>query len=138
MIVLDEQLLGRNLEVEIAKWYRGTVTFITDLRPNTVIKDDAIPKLLRQQNQPTFVTINESDFWRKIVIDHRYCVVCFTLPDSRAREIPQSLRSLLRRPEFRTKAKRMGKVIRVTDAEISWYSYDDREVRVIARVEARE
>ncbi len=134
MIVLDEQLLGRNLEVEIAQWYRGTVSFITDLRPNTVIKDDAIPKLLRQQNQPTFVTINESDFWQKIAIDHRYCVVCFTLPDSRAHEIPQSLRSLLRRPEFRTKAKRMGKVIRVTGTEISWYSYDDREVRVIAQL----
>ncbi|MBI5650489.1 MAG: hypothetical protein HZC40_08605 [Chloroflexi bacterium] len=39
MIVLDEQLLGRNIEVEIARWYRGTVCFITDLRPNTIIKD---------------------------------------------------------------------------------------------------
>lgn len=58
MIVLDEQLLGRNLELEIAKWYRGKILFITDLRPHTVIKDDAIPGLLRQQSQPTFVTIN--------------------------------------------------------------------------------
>jgi len=64
MIVLDEQLLGRNLEVEITKWYQGTVRFIMDLRPNTVIKDDAIPALLRAQNQPTFVTINERDFWK--------------------------------------------------------------------------
>ncbi len=62
MIVLDEQLLGRNLEVEIARWYRGAVCFITDLRPNTVIKDDAIPQLLQQANQPTFVTINVNDF----------------------------------------------------------------------------
>ena len=108
MIVLDEQLLGRNLELEIAKWYRGAVRFITDLRPNTVIKDDAIPKLLRQQNQPTFVTINERDFWRKIEISNQYCVVCFTLPDSRAHEIAQTLRLLLRHPAFKTKAKRMG------------------------------
>ncbi len=43
MIVLDEQLLGRNLELEIAKWYQGSVQFIMDLRSNTVIKDDAIP-----------------------------------------------------------------------------------------------
>jgi hypothetical protein len=35
MIVLDEQLLGRDLDAQIAKWYRGTVCFITDLRPNT-------------------------------------------------------------------------------------------------------
>jgi len=38
MIVLDEQLLGRDLEIEIAHWYRGVVCFITDLRPNIVIK----------------------------------------------------------------------------------------------------
>lgn len=30
MIVLDEQLLGRGLERDIAHWYRGTVQFITD------------------------------------------------------------------------------------------------------------
>lgn len=52
MIVLDEQLLGRGIEHDIARWYRGKVQFITELRPHTVIKDDAIPTLLRQQPQP--------------------------------------------------------------------------------------
>jgi hypothetical protein len=37
MIVLDERLLGRGLERDIAQWYRGTVQFITDLRPHTII-----------------------------------------------------------------------------------------------------
>lgn len=126
MIVLDEQLMGRNLEVEISKWYRGAVQFILDLRPNTVIKDDAIPELLRQQNQPAFVTINETDFWRKVTIDERYCVIGFVLPDSRAKEIPQSLRSLLRYSEFNTKAKRMGKVIRVRRDEIDYYTFGNK------------
>lgn len=31
MIVLDEQLLGRNIETEIARWYRGAVQFIIEL-----------------------------------------------------------------------------------------------------------
>ena len=66
MIVLDEQLLGRDIEAEISRWYRGTVQYIIDLRPNTVIKDDAIAGILQQQREPTFVTINERDFWRKI------------------------------------------------------------------------
>jgi hypothetical protein len=83
MVVLDEQLLGRGIERDIARWYRGAVQFIIDMRPNTVIKDDAIPVLLRQQSQPTFVTINERDFWRKVPGDYRYCIVCFALPDSR-------------------------------------------------------
>ncbi len=68
MIVLDEQLMGRNIDVEIAKWYKGNVCFIIDLRPHSVIKDNAIPELLRQQNKPVFVTINERDFWRKIAM----------------------------------------------------------------------
>jgi len=75
MIVLDEQLLGRNLEREIGAWYRGAVCFVTELRPHTVIKDDAIPTLLGQQRQPTFVTINERHFWQKVAVDQSFCVV---------------------------------------------------------------
>lgn len=126
MIVLDEQLLGRDLDRLIMQWYRGTVRFITDLRPHTIIKDDGIPELLRQQPQSTFVTINERDFWRKALANRRYCIVCFALPDSRVREISDSLRSLLRRPELRTKAQRIGKVIRVTGREVRYYSVGNR------------
>jgi hypothetical protein len=43
MIVLDEQLLSYSLQASIARWHRGTVTDITQLRPNTVILDEAIP-----------------------------------------------------------------------------------------------
>jgi hypothetical protein len=63
MLVLDEQLSGRDLDVALRRWYRGSVVFFTDLRPGTVIKDEAIPELLRRQRQATFVTINEHDFW---------------------------------------------------------------------------
>lgn len=129
MIVLDEQLLGWNLEQEIAAWYRGTVRYIIDLRPQSVIKDDAIPALLRQENQPTFVTINEKDFWHKVAIDRQFCIVCLPLPDSRAAEIPSLLRALLRHPQFRTKDRRMGMVIRVSRGEARYYSFDDRQER---------
>jgi predicted ATP-dependent serine protease len=43
MIVLDEQLLSYGIQASIARWYRGAVTDITQLRPNTVILDEAIP-----------------------------------------------------------------------------------------------
>ncbi|MEZ4864814.1 MAG: hypothetical protein R3C14_26110 [Caldilineaceae bacterium] len=131
MIVLDEQLMGRNLEIEIAHWYRGAVCFITDLRPATVIKDDGIPTLLQQQNQPTFVTINEIDFWRKVRVNRRYCIVCFTLSDARANELPARLRQLVNHPLFTTKEQRMGKAIRVTEHEISYYTFTSRTVQSI-------
>jgi hypothetical protein len=87
--------------------------------------------LLRQQSQPTFVTINERDLWRKVAADRRYCIVCFVLSDARAREIAPALRVLLRRPEFRTKAQRMGKVVRVTHTDMSYYTLSDRQVRIM-------
>jgi hypothetical protein len=80
--------LGRNLEAALGHWYRGPVRFITALRPDTVMKDDAMPVLLRQQQQATFLTMNEPDVWRKVAIDAHFCVICFALPDSCAREIP--------------------------------------------------
>ena len=131
MIVLDEQLLGRDVEGQIAQWHRGAVCFITDLRPNTVIKDDVIPKLLQQERQPTFVTINEQDFWRKAQTNRRFCIVCFALSDARAREIPPRLRRLFDHPLFDTKKKRMGKVIRVAEQEVRYYSVDDMTIQKI-------
>ncbi len=65
MIVLDEQLLGRQLEQSISGWYRGSVCFIAELRPGTLVKDDAIPSLLCQQRWPAFITINVNHFWKR-------------------------------------------------------------------------
>jgi hypothetical protein len=81
--------------------------------------------LLQQQSQPTFVTINEKDFWRRVAINARFCVVCFALPDSRVHEIPSRLRSLFHHPAFKTKGERMGKVIRVGDEGISYYAFNE-------------
>ncbi|MCA9966346.1 MAG: hypothetical protein KC423_18980 [Anaerolineales bacterium] len=131
MIVLDEQLLGRNLENEISHWYQGEVCFITDLRPGSVIKDDAIPKLLQHANQPTFVTINERDFWRRTEPNQRYCLVCYTLTDSQAHQIAFALRDLLQHSLFDSKAKRMGKIIRVTNHEITYYATSHRKLQTV-------
>ncbi len=129
MIVLDEQLMGRGIADDIGRWYAGSVRFITDLRPGTIIKDDAIPGLLQEQRSPTFVTINVRDFWRKVSADKQYCIVCVDLPDSRAGEIPDLLRSLLRRPDFATKAERLGKVARVSSQTSVYYSIEQDDIK---------
>ena len=51
MIVLDEQLQGLGLEEAIARWYRGAVFVVKKLRSGMVMKDKAIPTLLRQLKQ---------------------------------------------------------------------------------------
>ena len=58
-------------------------------------------------------------------------MVCFTLPDSRVREIASSLRGLLQRHEFNAKAKRMGTVIRVTDTGMSYYSAQHPNIQTL-------
>src|SRR5205814_9863155 len=65
------------------------------LRPATVIKDDAIPALLRTVRQPTFVTINWPDFWHQTVAHPGFCLLCFRLPtDRRSEEHTSELQSL--------------------------------------------
>jgi hypothetical protein len=111
MIVLDEQLQGLGLEEAIARWYRGAVFVVKNLRPGRVIKDETIPTLLRQLKSPTFITIDYLDFWRYVPADNFCCTVCLVLPIEQVEEIPARLRQLLRLPEFKTKKARMGKVI---------------------------
>ena len=132
MIVLDEQLLGRGLEMEIAQWNPGPVRFIMDLRPNTVIKDDAVPLLLQHQDQPTFVTLNESDFWLKGGDQRRVLCCVFCLSRFTGAGDSRLLRSLFHHPQFATKSQRMGVVIRIADQGVTYYGFDARMIRSLA------
>ncbi len=100
-----------------------------ELRPGTIIKDEAVPLLLRQQKSATFITTNVTDFWRRAPADDRYCILCFPLPNERQADIPRMLGRILRHPEFGTRAARMGKVAQVSDARIEWYETEDPTVR---------
>jgi hypothetical protein len=132
MIVLDEQLPVRTLADAIRRWYRGRVCVVTDLRPATVIKDDVVPDLLHRVSQPTFVTLNWSDFWQRSAAHRSFCLVCFTLPTNRATDISPLLRRLFRLEPFKTKAARMGKVARVSHEQVAFYQVDDREIHLYA------
>jgi len=121
MIVLDEELQGLGLEEAISAWYRGSVILIKALRPGTVIKDEAIPSLLRQAKLPTFVTINTADFWRRATAEKSFCMVCLKLTTEQTDEIPLLLRRLFKLPEFKTKRARMGKIILVSPRVVQYY-----------------
>ena len=112
VIVLDENLQPLGTRSPIVDWYPGRVCYVADLDPGVVIKDAAIPAYLRQLRGATFVTTNVSDFWRRVRADTRFCVVCLALPNERLREVPNLLRSLFRMSELKTKAARLGKVVR--------------------------
>ena len=121
MIVLDEQICRPWMQQAIKRWYKGAVMYITDVRPHTLILDDVMPVLLRELRQPTFVTINHSDFWHKLLANDAYCAICFKLSEERVRELPEMLRDVLRMPEWKTKRQRMGKVLLVSEQSLRWY-----------------
>ena len=130
--MLDEQLEGRQLDNAIKKWYGGAVGNLSDLRFGTIIKDDAIPQLLRKQRKrkPAFLTINVSDFWRKVPIEEDFCVICFNLPDKDIMRIPGLLRQLYRHRRFNSRERRAGHVFRINaDGRIRYYSRSHQQIR---------
>jgi hypothetical protein len=132
MIVLDEQLLSYGIQVSIARWYRGVMTDITQLRPYTVILDEAIPMLLRAASRPTFVTINVADFWRRLAPNPRFCIVCCAVPHTPAQEVPDFLRRVLALEPFRTRSRRLGKIVRVSSQHVRYYTTDTQAIHLIA------
>ncbi len=131
MIVLDEQLLGYHLPEKIRRWYRGRVAYIPELRPGTQIPDDAIPALLRKEKHPVFVTINVSDFWRRMAPDRRFGIVCFPLLDREIMTIPALLRRLFAMPPFHTRGNRAGKMIRVSRQQVQYYTSDSWAIQTL-------
>ncbi len=128
MIVLDENILGEIVIDGLKAWYKGKVVSINKLRADTVVKDDAVPTILRTVKQPTFLTTNVSDYWRKMPAHAAYCMICFDLPNERIPEIPHLLRGVLRFPEFKTKAARRGKILLVRHLHIDYYAVGSKQI----------
>jgi hypothetical protein len=128
VIVLDENLDEQRVRAPLARRHKGKVISVRELRPGTVIKDEAIPAILSQHHNATFVTTNVSDFWRRVPAHTRYCIVCAPLPTERQHELPDLILRLLREKAFCTARRRTGKVIRVNRSAISFYEVGRPEV----------
>ena len=121
MIVCDENVHQRSIMDAVAAWYRGRVISVTVLRPNALIKDEAIPTLLHSTQSPSSVTTNIDDFWQRVPAYTRYGIVCLVLPNERLQETSSLLRQLFSLPDFKTKARWMGKVARVSRGQLEYY-----------------
>jgi hypothetical protein len=111
VIVVDEAINDPRIIAAIARWYPGAVIGVKELRPGARLLDPEIPDYLLKLRQPTFVTINYSD-WNKPQLAHRgYCIVSLKLTNEESGFAPQVLREILKLPAYKTKRLRMGKVI---------------------------
>ena len=116
-IVLDDQLDVVKVLPRLRRWV--TAVRLQQLRPGQHILDDRVPEILRTCHQPTFVTI-DADFWEPALCHPGYCIVYVELDFRRQQELPKLLRRLFRHPAFKSRAQRMGKVIRLNPSGI-WY-----------------
>lgn len=127
-VVVDDQLTVTLVLAPIQQW--TTACLLRQLRPSEHIPDERVPSLLRELKQPTFITIDDG-FWNRSLRDARYCIVYFDVRDDQQDQIPNLLRRLFRLPQFNTRAKRMGKVIRVSTAGIEFCQMGDETLYLV-------
>ena len=92
------------------------------------MKDDEIISQLHQLAPVTFFT-RDLGFYHRHSCHAKYCLVCLSVSQY---EVASFIRSFLRHSAFRTQAKRIGKVIRVTHTGIRvWRLNTEKEEHLI-------
>ncbi len=89
-------------------------------------RNDIIP-FLHSLRRPTFFT-RDHDFFNARLRHTGYCLV---LLDVRPQEAAEYIRRVLRHPAFRTRAQRMGKVIRAHHDGLSYWQVGERREQTL-------
>lgn len=113
MIILDENL--PNSQREHLEAWRISFRQIPFEIGREGMKDDEIIPLLHQLNEPTFFTLDD-DFFHPRFRHPKHCLVHL---DVGGKEAAEYIRRTLKHPDFNTKAKRMGCVVRVSPTGLS-------------------
>src|ERR1700693_42219 len=88
------------------------------------MKDHEIISLLHQLNRPTFFTL-DGDFYDRRLCHEGYCLVHLDVGEE---VVAEYVRWLLRHRELNTRAKRLGRVIRVLPTGLAlWRIHQDQE-----------
>ena len=107
MIVLDENISAAE-EAKLTGW--GIRCRTIGVHVASKGDDDAhLLTFLLALARPTFFS-HDQDFWDQSRQHSRYCLVWL---DTEETEQARFIRAFLRHPEFNTRAKRLGKVVRV-------------------------
>ena len=122
MNILDENIID-NQRRQLNSW-RISVRQIGFEIGRKGMKDREIIPFLHQLNQPTFFT-RDDDFYERSLCHAGYCLVYL---DVRKEEVATFVRRVLRHRVFKTKARRMGKIIRASHVGLSvWQQHAEKE-----------
>ena len=126
MNVLDENL--PDSQRQLLRSWRIRVRQIGNEISRQGIKDDEIIPLLHHIGSVTFFT-RDMGFYRRHLYHPNYCLVCLSVGQFEAASF---IRRFLKHPTFNTRAKRMGKVIRVSHTGIQmWKLHAEMDERLM-------
>lgn len=122
MIILDENIIDSQRRL-LNSW-RIPVRQIGYEVGRKGMKDREIIPFLHQLNRPTLFT-RDDDFYERRLCHAGYCLVYL---DVRKEEVATFVRRVLRQKAFKTKAKRMGKVIWASHVGLTvWNLHAEKE-----------
>lgn len=125
MIVLDENV--PESQRELLESRRVSLKQVGVEVGRKGMKDREILSLLHELHFPTFFTL-DSDFYKRNLCHPRYCLVYLDVDEE---DVAEFVRRFLLFEPFRTHAKRMGAVVRVTPTGIAyWRSRNARQSRL--------
>lgn len=115
MNILDENILES--QRQLLRSWRVHVSQIAHEIGYQGIKDESIISLFHTLKSVTFFT-RDLGFYRRELCHTRYCLVCL---DVGQYEVASFIRRFLAQPDFKTQAKRMGCVVRVSSNHVRFW-----------------
>jgi hypothetical protein len=126
MNVLDENIVSDQRHL-LRKWRIRVKQIGVDIGKQGMKDQDQVIPLLHRLRQPVLFTADLGFYDRKFA-HQRYGLVCLAVG---AQEAASFIRRFLRHPAFDAKAKRMGKVVRVSEVGIRvWVLGEDKELAI--------
>ena len=125
MNILDENIPKPQREL-LTSWRIAVRQIGVNIGRKGMLDEEIVP-LLQHLRHPTFFT-RDADFYKRHLCHAGYGLVYLSVEKS---EAALFVRRLLRHPNFKTQAKRMGKVIRISHMGISfWQRHQSREQHI--------
>ncbi|MBW2430386.1 MAG: hypothetical protein JRF56_15615 [Deltaproteobacteria bacterium] len=126
MNVLDENI--PNSQRHILRNWRIRVQQIGHEIGRQGMKDEEIIPLLHKIAPTTFFT-RDLGFYRPDLCHNNYCLVCLSVGQY---ETASFVRRFLRHPAFKTRGKRMGKVVRLSQTGMQiWLKHSEKPKEII-------
>ena len=122
MYLLDENITKDQKEL-LEKWRYNVRKISVDVATKG-IKDTQIITLLQQLHGVLFLT-RDTDFFKHNYCHPNYCIVYL---DVEKNETVWFIRKFLRHPDFNTSAKRLGKIVKVNQTLIQFYTLKSKDI----------